>query len=146
MSTKNKKVEKIVNEFFKKMGFPILHISRQDNFLNVEVSDPSLLIGRDGMNLSVIQFMLKRIIYHQEEDFPQFTLDINNYRQDKLKSLKKEAKEVADEVRLLKKPISLRPMSSYERRIIHITLSDQDGVITESKGDGKNRAVVVKPV
>ena len=44
------------------------------------------------------------------------------------------------------RPINLRPMSAYERRIIHMTLRDEDGIETYSEGEGRDRHLIIKPL
>jgi len=73
-------------------------------------------------------------------------LDINDYRAKKTKYLEELAITIADEVSLTLEPKSLEPMDAWERRIIHITLSQRQDVTTESQGRDWQRHIVVAPV
>ncbi len=72
-------------------------------------------------------------------------LDVHGYRQKPRTDLEELAYRMAETVRATREPITLRPMSSVDRRIVHITLSDVEGVKTESTGEGRNRRVVIEP-
>jgi spoIIIJ-associated protein len=71
-------------------------------------------------------------------------LDVGGYRERRKESLVELAKKVADEVRQTGGSVSLEPMSPYERRIVHLALEGDPNVITESKGEGEERRVVIK--
>ena len=78
------------------------------------------------------------------EDKVKFIVDINSYRQEKNKSIIEQAILAAQQAVAEKKAVILRPMSSYERRIVHMELSKNSQISTESVGEGENRKVVVK--
>lgn len=108
-------------------------------------SETSLLIGERGQNLSALEHVLKKIIRKKYgEDF-KFTLDINDYRMKQLEDLKQDVKAAAKEVRLYKKEVPLRSMSSFERRIVHLLLAEYPDITTESIGAEPDRRVVIKP-
>lgn len=108
-------------------------------------SETSLLIGERGQNLSALEHILKKIIKKKHgEDF-KFTLDINDYRMKQLEDLKQDVKAAAKEVRLYRKEVPLRSMSSFERRIVHLLLAEYPDITTESIGAEPDRRVVIKP-
>lgn len=128
------------------MGFDDVQITVSGDFVNVEVTEGALLIGKSGRNLSALQFLIKRALQKELDEFPQFTLDVNNYRQEKVKIIKEQAQEAAQEVELNKKEVCLPVMSPYKRRIVHLELSDNPNVETRSRGEEPKRGVVVRPV
>ena len=75
----------------------------------------------------------------------RLNLDIENYREKKISNLERTAKKIAREVKFTKVETKLDAMNSYERRIIHNTLSNNKYVYTESIGEEPNRYVVIKP-
>jgi len=89
-----------------------------------------------------LKIILKRKIAPEKNFY--IDLDINNYKKKKVEYLKELAISTADEVSLLKKEKSLEPMSSYERRVIHLELAERDNIVTESDGDGDERRVIIK--
>jgi spoIIIJ-associated protein len=92
-----------------------------------------------------IQHLLNAIFKKEigEEFF--LDLDIEGYKEKKVKYLKELARSVADEVALTKKERILEPMPAYERRIIHLELASRPDVTTESIGKEPKRRVVIKP-
>ncbi|TSC78852.1 MAG: spoIIIJ-associated protein [Parcubacteria group bacterium Gr01-1014_33] len=109
------------------------------------VPQTNMLIGERGANLAALEYMLKRILWKKHEDEEKFTLDINDYRMRRLEDLKQNVKNAAKEVRLYKKEVPLRPMSSFERRIVHLLLAEYPDIATESFGVEPERRVVIKP-
>lgn len=107
--------------------------------------DSNLLIGQYGVNLQSIQHILRLIIRKKISDKVKFIVDVNSYRKEKNQSLIELAHEAADQAVSEGRAIVLRPMSPYERRLIHLELSQNEKVVTESIGEDENRKIVVKP-
>lgn len=106
----------------------------------------NMLIGERGNNLVALEHMLKKIISKKKgEDEQKFTLDVNDYRIKRLEDLKQDVKNAAREVRLYHRDSPLRPMSSFERRIVHLLLEEYPDITTESVGADQERRVVIKP-
>lgn len=106
----------------------------------------NMLIGERGNNLIALEHMLKKIISQKKgEDEQKFTLDVNDYRMKRLDDLKQDVKNAAREVRLYHRDSPLRPMSSFERRIVHLLLEEYPDITTESVGMDQERRVVIKP-
>ena len=107
--------------------------------------DARMLIGEYGNNLSALEHLLRRIVAKKYGAEAHFTLDINDYRMHRLEDLKQDVKSAAHAVRIYKKPVPLRPMSSFERRIVHLLLAEYPDIATESAGEDVERHVVIKP-
>ena len=107
--------------------------------------EANLLIGERGVNLAALEHLLKKIIHKKTGEGYKFTLDINDYRMKRLEDLKQDVKSAAKEVRLYRKEVPLRPMSSFERRIVHLLLAEYPDITTESIGEESERYVVIKP-
>ena len=106
----------------------------------------SMLIGERGNNLVAVEHVLKKIINKKKgEEEQRFTLDINDYRMKRLEDLKQDVKNAAREVRLYHRESPLRPMSSFERRIVHLLLAEYPDITTESVGTDIDRRVIIKP-
>ena len=145
---KEKTIRKIVNDFFKKMdieGVPE-KIDIQDNLISfeIETDSPQILIGKRGQILSDIQHLISRLINKKLEEKFFVDFDINHYKKNKINYLKEMAEDISNEVLLTKKTKVLMPMSSFERRIIHLAVAERDGLTTESEGEGLDRRVVIK--
>jgi len=127
------------------MGFEC-EIETQGAFIDIKTSNHGLLIGQNGESICALQRLIKIIAIKSHKVIPEFTLDINNYRQQKINSLKQIAKESACRACLLKKEIILKPMLAYERRCVHMELANRKDVITESRGQEPGRYIVIQPV
>lgn len=104
-----------------------------------------LLIGRRGETLQAVQYLLNVIVSSRYEGDQIFAVDIERYRRRREQALIDLAHRVASEVRATGDVITLEPMPPAERRIIHLTLQEEEGVSTASVGDGVNRQVEVMP-
>ncbi len=104
-----------------------------------------ILIGKNGQTLKALETVCKQIVYNEVGSFPYLSLDVEDYKNKQLKRLERLAKNVAREVAKTKVEAKLDSMNSYERRVVHNTLTNFKGVYTESIGEEPNRCVVIKP-
>ena len=144
-----KKIKEIIERFFQKMSFQVQiekeELKENTLIINLRSKEPQVLIGGGGKTLVDLQKILGKIIRRKVGKEIFLDLDINQYKKNKIEYLKDLAKSTADEVALSKKEKILPPMPSYERRIIHLTLSGREDVQTESQGEEPERRVVIKP-
>ncbi|MEK7160622.1 MAG: R3H domain-containing nucleic acid-binding protein [Patescibacteria group bacterium] len=114
--------------------------------VNLKSEEAGWLIGHNGENLWAWQQLIRAIISRQIGSPVQLRVDVNDYQRNRLASLKESVLSLAQEVRQQGSPRSLGPMNSYERRFVHTTLAEVEGVKTESTGEGGERRVVILPV
>lgn len=114
-------------------------------FYNIETEENSLLIGREGRNLSALQFLLRNYLSQFTDSKLIINLDIGGYHSNRKKQLEILATKTAKEVAQTKISVKLDPMNSYERRIIHTKLADWHDVETISEGEGQDRALIIRP-
>jgi spoIIIJ-associated protein len=109
-------------------------------------SSANRLIGQNGENLRALQYIVRLLVRkHFEEDFKMpFIIDINGYRKQKDEAIFALVDNATKQVIQEKKAITLRPMTPYERRLVHVRLAENDQVITESIGEREERKVVIK--
>ncbi|MFH1639244.1 MAG: RNA-binding cell elongation regulator Jag/EloR [Chloroflexota bacterium] len=112
---------------------------------NLSGQDLGILIGRRGQTLSCLQYIVRLIMAHKARRLVPLTIDIEGYKKQRYESLSALALRLADQVRANGIPFTLEPMPPDERRIIHITLTDQPHVTTKSIGEGEARKVVILP-
>ncbi|OGF74725.1 hypothetical protein A3J56_03265 [Candidatus Giovannonibacteria bacterium RIFCSPHIGHO2_02_FULL_46_20] len=108
--------------------------------------DSALLIGEGGKNLIALNYLIRRLAEKKLKEEFQFVLDINDYHKKRIEEVKDLARMHAQRVRYFKKDIEMRPMNSYERRIVHTVLQEYPDIETESVGAGLERRVVIKPL
>jgi spoIIIJ-associated protein len=142
-------VKNITKEVLSKMGFESEVFERQEEgrvVLNVRCPDAKLLIGKQGATLESLQYLIKLLVYKQlpqEEKFV-FGIDIDDYKDKRVIYLKDLARKAAHHVRQTKKPVSLTPMPSHERRVVHNYLSLFSDVRSESVGQDPERKIIIK--
>ncbi len=141
-------------EVLKIMGFEgeVKAESDQENstIININVSDGGMLIGQGGETLTALQRLIRLIAAKkmQRDDASEqkhFALDVNHYRQDRAEALKDFILDKADQAIRGQRIISLSPMPSYERRIIHLALKGNPNILCQSEGEGEERHIVIKP-
>ena len=112
--------------------------------VGVTVDNPASLIGFRGKNLAAVQTILSLMVKSKLGEWLRILLDVNNYREEQRIRLETMVKNFSDKVLETGKSVALANMSSYERRICHMSCSKIEGVATESEGEGEDRHVVIK--
>ena len=141
-------IKENIIEITKLMGLTVnLEVRRRDDNITIKIfSDHNaVLIGRNGSTIEALQTIIRQIVHNETQEFIGVILDVENYKDKRIKNLEYLAKKVAREVKETKVETKLYSMNSYERRIIHSALSENKYVYTESVGEEPNRCVVVKP-
>lgn len=107
--------------------------------------DAGLLIGREGQTLAAIQYLASRMLSHSFNAGLRVQLDIGDYRRKQDDKLRGLAIALAEKARQTGRSWSTRPLSSYHRRVIHMSLQDAQDVQTRSSGEGPLKRVVISP-
>ena len=107
-------------------------------------ADLSQLVGRDGEVLEALQELTRLAVYRETGERSRLMLDISGYRADKRTELEKLAEETAVRVKESGEPVSLDPMSPFERKVVHDAVAAA-GLTSESEGVEPRRFVVVLP-
>lgn len=158
MSTEDRKNEiiEITKELLRKAGFDgevrfIESGPGGGKFATVSIesdSDLSMLIGKNGQNLGAFEHLVRLIAGRRlanPESNLHFIVDINDYRKSRTDYLIDIAKDVAQRVIQTQRAEALSPMSSYERRLVHMELASYREIQTESVGQEPRRRIIVKP-
>ena len=141
-------LKELITEITKEMGLTVnLEVRRREDNITIKIfSDHNaLLIGKNGTTIEALQTIVRQIIYNETNNYIGVVLDVENYKDKKVKNIEYLAKKVAREVAKTKVEATLDSMNSYERRIVHSILSEDKYVYTESTGEEPNRCVVIKP-
>jgi len=150
---KNEDIKKIIVEMVQKMGVSFDSVDEVfDNVTNknifvIKTKESGLLIGDDGETFNALFMLVKRMVAKaakSEEILSTFAIDINDYHSSKVIKLKNQATIFANRARDMKTNVEMEPMSSYERLVVHASLSGQLNIITESMGEGAARRIVIK--
>lgn len=111
--------------------------------LNIRGDDLGILIGRRGQTLASLEYITKLMVVGQLKAWIPLTLDVAGYKKRRRDSLQRLALYLAEQVKSRRRAITMEPMPADERRIVHLTLSDNPDVTTQSMGEGENRKVVI---
>lgn len=153
-ATKNENPAEIIKQIIETTLSKLGIVAAVEFFENIEeikfiikTQEGGILIGENGKNLFALNHIVKRMSEHilSEQNRISFSVDINDYQAKKIEELRAIARISAQRVRYFKKPVSMKPMSAYERRIIHTTLLEYPDIATESIGQEPKRQVVIRP-
>ena len=126
---------------------PTFEVKRRDNSINIKIysDNNSILIGKNGRSIQALQLLIRQMLANKITNEVLINLDVENYKEKKLKSIEFLAKKIAREVSKTKVETKMDSMKSYERRVVHNLLANNKFVYTESIGEEPNRCVVIKP-
>ena len=114
--------------------------------LDITGDDLAVLIGRHGKTLDALQFIISAITVRKIGFRFPVIIDVEGYKNRQRQKLESLARSTANKAASQGRSVKLRPMTPYERRIIHVALRDDARVDTASEGEGTARHVVVVPV
>ena len=109
------------------------------------LDDARFLIGKNGQNLQALEHVLRAMLVKDGKE-GTIILDVNDYKKSRATYLIDVAKQTVARVRNTQKAEALFPMSSYERRIVHMELAACPDIVTESIGAEPQRRVIIKPL
>ncbi len=144
------KIKKHTKNLLNLLGIEIQEadLEKKDEYWHLRINcgeKNALLIGRHGVTIDSLQLILRFLVNQETEDWQKIILDVDGYREKQKKRLAEKALETAHKVEMSGRPIVLANLSPYERRIIHITLSDNPNVSTRSEGEKGERRLIVEP-
>ena len=131
-----------LKDLLSSMELSVEPVIGDDGNINLTGEDAGIVIGRYGETLKAIEFVTN-IVLRESQPERRIRLDSDGYRMRRQESVEKVALAAAREVQRKGRPVRLEPMSSWERRIVHITLKDQGDIETSSVGTEPMRRVVV---
>ena len=111
-----------------------------------EEKNLGILIGNHGETLRALEYVIALMVNKDRDEWLRVEVDLDGYRKHREEELTSLANRMAEKALFLHDAVELKPMSAADRRIIHMVLADNNSVVTESVGHGRNRHVVVKPV
>ncbi len=114
-------------------------------FIDLSGPDSALLLDRGGELLRALELLALEILHLPSGEHDKISFDCKNQRSIRFQELRMAASVAAEKVRQTGTPYHFAPMSSRERRMVHLALRDQADLRTESDGEGFNRCVVLYP-
>lgn len=121
-------------------------VAGQDHYdVNITTQESGLLIGRYGETLNSLQLLLGVMLFKKRGEWIRVIVDVGDYRKSRQQSLSEMAQRIAGEVETTGQPVTIPNLTPYERRTIHMLLSQHKSVMTESIGEGRDRRLTIKP-
>ncbi len=144
-----KSLRVIIDELLLKIGIKanVEFFSSDDKPVVVAIQpegEKKMLIGKQGQNLAALDHLI-RILAIRQNITDNFVIDIDDYRKSRTNEIALMARSIAERVMNTHRAEALPPMSSYERRLVHMELAAYQDLHTESIGQEPRRRIVVKP-
>ena len=115
-------------------------------YISIKTQDAGRLIGFRGQTLESLQLIVNQLLSRQigEDGFKKVILDIEGWKEGKSEELESKAKQWIEEVKSSGNQMELEPMPSWQRRVVHMVVSESNGVESESIGEGRDRYLVIR--
>jgi spoIIIJ-associated protein len=120
-------------------------LEAREIYVELAGPDAGLLTQRGGELLRALEHVAAKVVRLENEEHDKVSFDANNFKALRARELKMQAETAAEKVRRTGQPYSFAPMSSRERRMLHLAFRDYDDLATSSTGEGLHRFVVAHP-
>jgi len=141
-------IRDLVSSFLDAMGFEAsVEVYDAGGFIAADVApdNTALFIGQKGETIDALQYLVNVAAFRERPFFKRVVLDAEGYRQRRVEAIQGMAHRTARRAVRERRTVEMPPMNSSERRVVHLFLSDNPAVTTESEGSGDNRRVKVTP-
>jgi spoIIIJ-associated protein len=138
----------LAQEILKTMGVEAALSEKTEsnqNWINVKVAEPGILIGKRGQTLDAIQYLADKIVNKQCGKGSRVIFDVEGYVESRKTELKDLAARLASKALKTGKPSTMTRMNAHDRRIVHMSLKKNRAVRTQSVGDGYYRKLIIFP-
>ncbi|HSK83406.1 MAG TPA: RNA-binding cell elongation regulator Jag/EloR [Rubrobacter sp.] len=138
----------LVSSALDAMGFEArVEVYDAGGFIAADVApdNTALFIGQKGETIDALQYLVNLSAFRERPYFKRVVLDAEGYRQRRVEAIQGMAHRTARRAVRERRTVEMPPMNSAERRVVHLFLSENPGVTTESEGSGVNRRVKVSP-
>ena len=138
----------LVSSVLDAMGFEArVEVYDAGGFIAADVApdNTALFIGQKGETIDALQYLVNLSAFRERPYFKRVVLDAEGYRQRRVEAIQGMAHRTARRAVRERRTVEMPPMNSAERRVVHLFLSENPRVTTESEGSGDNRRVKVSP-
>lgn len=146
-NTKVKAAVDYLKDVIEKMGVQDVKFSAvqkgEATIIRLDGEKMGALIGRRGETMESLSYLASLVANRLEGDYIKLGLDVAGYRDKRESDLTALAQRIGAKVRRTGRSFAMEPMNPYERRIIHSAIGKMEGVRSESKGEGRDRRVVI---
>lgn len=142
-----KYIDEYINNISKYMSISIktdIKFNENSIIVNLYSNNNNIIIGASGKNLEALKNVISQSIRELNKLNLRLEIDVNNYKERKLKIFKKEIEDICNSVINTKVEVKLDPMNSYKRRIVHSIVSNYESLTSFSVLDEPNRYTIIK--
>jgi|SRR5581483_1122271 len=140
--------EQTVDELFSKLGIsekPVVHASEDEVNIEVETQEGGVIIGYHGEVLESLQLILSMMISKKAGKYVRAVLEVGDYRKKRMEWLERLAASAKERALAEQGEVVLADLRPWERRVIHLFLESDTQVESVSQGEGRERALVIRP-
>lgn len=148
MAKTKKATEEKIKEFFDLLGIEeTFEVTEGEESIDVLVNsdDPGMIIGHHGDTLDSLQLILSLILSKESGEYKRVSLEVGDYKRNRSDYLRNLAEQTKQRALAEDREIFLPSLKPWERREVHMYLAEDEEVMSESVGEGKERTLVVKP-
>jgi spoIIIJ-associated protein len=142
-------MEKQIEEFFNTLGINTnfdLSETEEEIGLVLDTEDSGMIIGYHGETLEALQLILALMLAKKNGGvFKRVSIEVGDYKKNREEWLKKLAQDSKEKAISQQREVVLSELKAWERRVIHMLLSDDKEVVSESSGEGRDRVLVIRP-
>lgn len=141
-----KDIEKLATDFINKFDSSAKVEVVEDNGWQIKISseNPGHLIGKMGETLAEIQYLMRLMVAEKAGEYIPVTVDVDGYKEKHETELAELALAMAENVKTSGYAQEMRPMSAYDRRLVHVALEKFGGIKAESIDEGELRRIKIE--
>jgi spoIIIJ-associated protein len=141
--------ENILSKMVETLGFEATIVADESESipcLRIETEESDLLIGENGARLEDLQYLVNRILLKKVEDPPKIKIDCGGYRAQQEVNLAELAVSLAEKAKAEDRAMTMKPLNSYDRRLVHNALVDDPDIVTESpRNQDRMKRITIRP-
>jgi spoIIIJ-associated protein len=143
-------VQKLADRLLELMGTKakaVVSEDKKNEAIKVDIetdTETGLLIGRHGETLDALQVILGMMVFQESKEWARIIVNVGDWREKQEDQLKSLALQAAERARETGEPQTLFNLNASQRRIVHMVLTEEEDIETESSGEGKERYLVIK--
>lgn len=150
LKEKTPSVQKLIDRLLELMGTKAKAVvieDKENEAIRVDIEtdeEAGLLIGRHGETLDALQVILGMMVFQESKEWTRIIVNVGDWREKQEDQLKSLALQAAERARETGEPQTLFNLNASQRRIVHMVLTEEEDIETESSGEGKERYLVIK--
>lgn len=137
--------EELLMQLGVEAGVSVVSVEEDSAEVLLETEESGMIIGYHGEVLESMQLILSLMVSKKVGHFVRISLEVGDYKKNRSEYLERLAMQTKERVLEEGRPHTLSSLKAWERRVVHLLLQNDEEVISESMGEGRERVLVVKP-